>query len=646
MPILGQNGAMTIVAHADDDLLFMNPDIANGIAAGEGSTTIYVTAGDAGNYDDGYWQAREQGTKAAYALMAGEDDWQDEIVSVTFSGTTYDVASSYLASAPDVRLYFLRIPDGAGAIADPADEEALAQLEAGTLADVTTVDNAATYTRADLVAVLTALMEAHDPSDFRLQVAEGEFATGEHTDHVHATEFALEALVQFSGTDFQVTHYVNYQSDQMAANLSPEDAAFALEVMQAYAAYDVAATDENGNLLPLYSEWSARQYIAETYSADELPDIDNTPIGRIDPDPTPPPATSDEVVYSLGTEPDDFLFDVDAQTGQITPKEWFSPSLDNAWDSDGDYIYEITRIATPTNGGTPVSQAMQFETVAEGVLSELGAGNYFLTGGAGNDQLIGAAGNDYLIGSGGNDTLKGDHGSDKLYGEGGSDTLKGGDGNDTLKGGLGSDKLYGEDGSDTLKGGDGNDTLKGGLGSDKLYGEDGSDALKGGEGNDTLKGGLGSDKLYGEDGSDALKGGEGNDTLKGGLGSDKLYGEDGSDTLKGGEGNDTLKGGLGSDKLYGEGGSDYLYGGNDSDTFIFSGNFGNDVVTDFNTSGQVEQIDLSSVSEIADFDDLLNNHLSAFDDENGYALIEDGSGNSIHLWGVSVGDLSSDDFNF
>jgi LmbE family N-acetylglucosaminyl deacetylase len=367
MPVLDQNGAMTIVAHADDDLLFMNPDISNSIAAGEGSTTIFVTAGDAG-YDDWYWQAREQGAKAAYAMMAGVDDWQDEIVSVTYEGTTFEVVSSYLVSAPEVRLYFLRIPDGAGAIADPADYETLARLEAGTLAAATTIDDAASYTRADLVAVLTALMEAHDPSQFRLQVAEGDFATGEHTDHVHATEFALEALAQFSGTDFQVTHYVNYQSDQLAANLSPEDAAFALEVMQAYAAFDVGATDENGNLLPVYLDWSARQYIAETYSFDDLPDGDDTP----DPDPTPPPIFDGDVVYSLGDGPDDFLFDLNPQTGQITPKEWFSPSLDDAWDIDEDFIYDVSLIATPTNGDAPVTQLVQFETVAEGVFVQIG----------------------------------------------------------------------------------------------------------------------------------------------------------------------------------------------------------------------------------------------------------------------------------
>ena len=282
MPILEQGGAMTIVAHVDDDLLFMNPDIANSIAAGETATTVYVTAGDAG-YDDWYWQGREVGAKAAYTLMAGEDDWVDETVSLTHGDATYDVASSYLASAPEVRLYFLRIPDGAGAIPDPADYDSLGRLEDGTRETVTTVDDAITYTRADLVGVLAGVMTAHAPEEFRLQVAEGDFASGEHTDHIHTTEFVVEALAEFESPGFTVSHYVNYQSNLLEVNLSPEEAAFALEVMETYAAHDPGALDEEGNLLPIYVDWSARQYIAETYTSEEIDDPVEPPAPPPDP---------------------------------------------------------------------------------------------------------------------------------------------------------------------------------------------------------------------------------------------------------------------------------------------------------------------------------------------------------------------------
>ena len=47
MLVSHQDGAITIVAHIDEDLLFMPPDIATAIAAGEGQTCVFATAGDA-----------------------------------------------------------------------------------------------------------------------------------------------------------------------------------------------------------------------------------------------------------------------------------------------------------------------------------------------------------------------------------------------------------------------------------------------------------------------------------------------------------------------------------------------------------------------------------------------------------------------
>src|SRR4051794_9535498 len=52
--------SLNIVAHEDDDLLFMNPDIQNDLAAGSCMTTVFLTAGD-GGYGTAYWHERELG---------------------------------------------------------------------------------------------------------------------------------------------------------------------------------------------------------------------------------------------------------------------------------------------------------------------------------------------------------------------------------------------------------------------------------------------------------------------------------------------------------------------------------------------------------------------------------------------------------
>ncbi len=76
----GQIGTMQIVAHQDDDILFMNPDLRNSVQAGVPSTTVYVTAGEAsgGSCDEHlncvqtreqFSASRQEGARAGYATM-------------------------------------------------------------------------------------------------------------------------------------------------------------------------------------------------------------------------------------------------------------------------------------------------------------------------------------------------------------------------------------------------------------------------------------------------------------------------------------------------------------------------------------------------------------------------------------------------
>ena len=81
---------MNIVAHEDDDLLFLSPDLLRDIGAGRCVRTVFVTAGDAAERVGGtadqrsvYWHAREAGSRAAYALMSGvRNSWDRSHVLV------------------------------------------------------------------------------------------------------------------------------------------------------------------------------------------------------------------------------------------------------------------------------------------------------------------------------------------------------------------------------------------------------------------------------------------------------------------------------------------------------------------------------------------------------------------------------------
>jgi len=280
-----------------------------------------------------------------------------------------------------------------------------------------------------------------------------------------------------------------------------------------------------------------------------------------------------------------------------------------------------------------------------------------IIGGLGKDTMSGLGGADTIDGGDGNDIGSGDDGSDSLIGGDGNDRLAGGLGKDTIKGGAGDDRLSGNGGPDLIianggddrvNGGSGNDVLNGGGGDDSLNGNSGADTIIGGAGNDKANGGGGADQIAGGGGDDSLNGNNGNDILNGNAGADVLNGTAGADSLNGGGGGDVLNGGGGRDDIKGGGGhdtidggkgGDYLSGGAMTDTFAFSGDFGHDTVSGFSANNH-EDIDLSGVSAITGFHDLTAHHLTT-DDNSGFAMITDGTSNTILLVGFTVGDFGA-----
>ena len=80
---------LQIVAHEDDDVLFMNPDLSAALAAGIPTTTVYLTAGEAmGALDRSRTKVqfatdRQDATRAAYAQMLGvSGPWNRQAVAL------------------------------------------------------------------------------------------------------------------------------------------------------------------------------------------------------------------------------------------------------------------------------------------------------------------------------------------------------------------------------------------------------------------------------------------------------------------------------------------------------------------------------------------------------------------------------------
>ncbi|HUC88284.1 MAG TPA: PIG-L family deacetylase [Candidatus Binatia bacterium] len=259
---------MNIVAHQDDDLLFMNPDIAGDIQAGDCVRTIYLTAGNAGA-GEFYWLSREQGVEAAYSYMLGNSTavWIQRIVELN-SHEFITVANP--RANTKISLIFMHLPDGnlQGQGFSSSDFESLAKLENGSIKVVNSVDNQSYYTSTQLVNALTSLMAAYTPSGINTQ---SEFVGSkfpDHSDHLATSWFAKQAYKQYETQQYAnqviipIMYYEGYPIREQPANVSGAALTEKEAVFMAYAKYDshVCQTLQSCLQTPTYNGYLARQY--------------------------------------------------------------------------------------------------------------------------------------------------------------------------------------------------------------------------------------------------------------------------------------------------------------------------------------------------------------------------------------------------
>ncbi|GAA1950056.1 PIG-L family deacetylase [Catenulispora subtropica] len=171
--LAGRVSFLQVVAHPDDDLYFMNPDISDSVRTGGELTTVVLTAAEAGG-GARFAAARQHGLRSAYARMAGgdEDDPWRITALVTRGG---EATLCELRGNPLVRLVFLDISMGGYWGTNPGDENytPLAALYHGTqttrpvLRPDEDAISGGVYTRDQLVGTLTDLMDRFAPTVVR-----------------------------------------------------------------------------------------------------------------------------------------------------------------------------------------------------------------------------------------------------------------------------------------------------------------------------------------------------------------------------------------------------------------------------------------------------------------------------------------------
>jgi LmbE family N-acetylglucosaminyl deacetylase len=258
---------LNIVAHQDDDLLFMNPDTLHDIKAGHCVRTVYVTAGDdgAGKF---YWLSREQGSEAAYSNMLGTNDiWIQRIVKLN----SHEFVT--IANPRDnnkVSLVFMHLPDGnlKGDGFSSSHNESLAKLEGGKINLMHAADDQSTYTSSQLTAALTTFMHIYQPTEIRTQANFVSSVYPDHSDHLTVGQYTKKAYTDYEKQQYEdlvtvpLQFYIGYPVHQMPANVSDGDLQAKEAAFLAYAKFDgsVCHSSQQCRQTPTYGAYLTRQY--------------------------------------------------------------------------------------------------------------------------------------------------------------------------------------------------------------------------------------------------------------------------------------------------------------------------------------------------------------------------------------------------
>jgi LmbE family N-acetylglucosaminyl deacetylase len=277
---------LQIVAHEDDDLIFMNPDIQESINSGNYVRTVFVTSGNLqkNGADVCYWKGRELGELTAYATMAGK-------ITETFCAATKPsekkIKSYYLfrtvtlpnhsgiidlytlknTALPDqVTLTFLRL----SGTSRSARLWPLEHFWNGHPNQLTTVGDIGgsrrSYTLDQLITLLTGIMQDYQPDRIRTHESTGIYYF-DHTDHLHTGRMALEAYRRYIRTNpssgllmyrgYNVYYLHDYPMLQEKQNVTGALFDAKKKVLNNYCVFDCKT---GGNADRYMAGWGARHY--------------------------------------------------------------------------------------------------------------------------------------------------------------------------------------------------------------------------------------------------------------------------------------------------------------------------------------------------------------------------------------------------
>lgn len=253
----GGSTSLSIIAHQDDDLLFMNPDTYNFLLAGDCVRTVYLTTGDAGA-EGQYESMRVKGAKAAYEAMLGESTtWRQGFLRlptgqrVSFLegyGPGSDIGSP--EAMPQVTLLLFHLPDG-NIMGSGYSKDKYASLRGiidGSKPNITAFNGSVTYSAGQLTEALAYIMSIYSPTYIQtFNVSErGIGGVHDHSDHIASGILAKRAVRQYiahksrSVPAPQLRLYTGYPIQKWPENLDESAQEQKQRIFLKYAQYDGA----------------------------------------------------------------------------------------------------------------------------------------------------------------------------------------------------------------------------------------------------------------------------------------------------------------------------------------------------------------------------------------------------------------------
>jgi LmbE family N-acetylglucosaminyl deacetylase len=250
---------LNFVAHPDDDLLFLSPDLLHAIQAGGKVRTVYVTCGDAGLGAESYWQERENGVQAAYAEMAGvADSWAQSDAGVA----GHPIPVFTLNDQPNISLVFMRLPDGSyrGSGFASNGYQSLKSVWTGSSATIEAVDRSSSYTLPMLTNTLAHFITSFQPERVNTQDYRRSYSDGDHSDH-HTVGYLTRSAMAHCNSSVACIGYEGYPVTPLPTNVSDADQKTKQSAFFTYAQHDKQVWNllENGTSSE-YDSWLPRQY--------------------------------------------------------------------------------------------------------------------------------------------------------------------------------------------------------------------------------------------------------------------------------------------------------------------------------------------------------------------------------------------------